>query len=73
MLGFLVWKVGGEEEKEWKPQFPEGTNVEFLDWYLGGIKKEVKGLGVENLYGMGSCLLSVFECVAFKWMTKKVT
>lgn len=50
VLGFIVWKGPGEEE-EWRPEFPEGTNVEFLNSYLEGIAKGAGELGVDGLYG----------------------
>ncbi|KAH8601410.1 hypothetical protein B0O99DRAFT_681432 [Bisporella sp. PMI_857] len=47
ILGFIVWKLPGGSDEDWKPEFPEGTKVNFLDWYLGGIDDGRKTLGID--------------------------
>ena len=66
IVGFLAWKVPGKgEEEEWIPDFPEGTNVEFLEWYLEGIKEDADGLGVGDLYGRGFAFFPFLFCILY--------
>jgi hypothetical protein len=51
ILGFLIWLEPGDFP-EWKPDFPEGTNLKFFETILGPMAGEKTRLGLEGLIGM---------------------
>lgn len=50
IVGFAIWKEAKKGE-EWKPDFPEGTNLKFFGALVATAEQKQKELGLDGLAG----------------------
>jgi hypothetical protein len=53
IIGYLVYQKppSAGESEEWKPSFPEGTNLRFFDKVLGGAMEAKKQYNLKDHWG----------------------